>query len=48
MKCKVQEEKSPVQNLVHIYDVNFLALVGAPYIYDISRLRVKGQDGFLE
>jgi hypothetical protein len=23
-----------------IYDVSFLALLGAPYIYDISRLRV--------
>jgi hypothetical protein len=25
----------------YIYDVNFLALLGAPYIYDISMLRVK-------
>jgi hypothetical protein len=25
----------------YIYDVKFLALLGAPYIYDISRLRVK-------
>jgi hypothetical protein len=25
----------------YIYDTNFLALLGAPYIYDISRLRVK-------
>jgi hypothetical protein len=44
-KCTVQEEKSPVKNLVHIYiykhDVKFLALLGAPYIYDISWLRVK-------
>jgi hypothetical protein len=24
----------------HIYDVKFLALLGAPYIYDISKLRV--------
>jgi hypothetical protein len=24
----------------YIYDVKFLALLGAPYIYDISRLRV--------
>jgi hypothetical protein len=24
----------------YIYDVKFLALIGAPYIYDISRLRV--------
>jgi hypothetical protein len=36
----VQEGKSPVKNLVHIYDVKFLALLGAPYIYVISRLRV--------
>jgi hypothetical protein len=43
-KCTVQEAKSPVKNLVHIYiyiyDVKFLALLEAPYIYDISRLRV--------
>jgi hypothetical protein len=42
--------KTPVKNLVHIYiyvwvcvciyDVKFLVLLGAPYIYDISRLRV--------
>jgi hypothetical protein len=25
----------------YIYDVKFLALLGAPYIYDISRLMVK-------
>jgi hypothetical protein len=25
----------------YIYDVKFLALLGAPNIYDISRLRVK-------
>jgi hypothetical protein len=25
----------------YIYDIKFLALLGAPYIYDISRLRVK-------
>jgi hypothetical protein len=41
-KCTVQEAKFPGKNLVHIYiyDVKFLALLGAPYIYD-SRLRVK-------
>jgi hypothetical protein len=39
-KCTVQETKSPVKNLVLIYDVKFLVLLGAPYIYDISRLRV--------
>jgi hypothetical protein len=34
--------KIPSKNLVHIYiyDIKFLALLGAPYIYDISRLRV--------
>jgi hypothetical protein len=40
----VQEAKSPVKDLVHIYiyiyDIKFLALLGAPYIYNISRLRV--------
>jgi hypothetical protein len=48
-KCTVQEAKSQVKNLVHIYHVKFLALLGAPYIYiyiyiyiyDISRLSVK-------
>jgi hypothetical protein len=25
----------------YMYDVNFLALLGDPYIYNISRLRVK-------
>jgi hypothetical protein len=43
-KCTVQEANSQVKNLVYIYiyiyDVKFLALLGAPYIYDISRLRV--------
>jgi len=42
-KSTVEEAKSPVKNLVHIYDVKFLALLGAPYIYDISRLMVKVQ-----
>jgi hypothetical protein len=27
----------------YIYDVKFLALLGAPHIYDISRLRVNSQ-----
>jgi hypothetical protein len=44
MKCTFQEAKSPVKNLVHIYiyiyNVNFLALLRAPYICNISRLRV--------
>jgi hypothetical protein len=46
-KCTVQEANSLVKNLVYIYiyiyDVKFIALPGAPYIYDISRLRVKQQ-----
>jgi hypothetical protein len=37
--------KIPIKKLVHIYiyihDVKFLALHGAPHIYDINRLRVK-------
>jgi hypothetical protein len=41
MKCTVQEAKYPVKNLVHLYDVKFLPLLGAPYIYDTSRLSVK-------
>jgi hypothetical protein len=47
-KCTVQEAKSTVKNFVHIYiyDVKFLALLGAPYIYDISRLRVKERRGY--
>jgi hypothetical protein len=52
MKCIVQEAKSPVKNLVHIYmcvcvcvyGVKFLALLGAPYIYAISRPRVMLDD----
>jgi hypothetical protein len=42
-KCTVQEAKSPVKNfayIIYIYDVKFLALLGTPCIYDISRLRV--------
>jgi hypothetical protein len=39
----VHEAKSPVKiSSIYIYIyVTFLALLGAPYIYDISRLRVK-------
>jgi hypothetical protein len=34
--------KAPIKkSLPYIYDVKFLALLGAPYLYDISRLRVK-------
>jgi hypothetical protein len=40
--------KIPSKNFVHIYiyihDVKFLALLGAPYVYDISRLRVSSED----
>jgi hypothetical protein len=42
-KCRVQEANSEVKKsrlYASIYDVKFLALLGAPYIYDISRLRV--------
>jgi hypothetical protein len=35
-RSKIPSKKSP-----YIYEVTFLALLGAPYIYDISRLRVK-------
>jgi hypothetical protein len=58
MKCTVQEAKSPVKNLVHIYtmlnfwlyqelhiyiyDIKFLALLGAPYIYDVKFLALLG------
>jgi hypothetical protein len=28
----------------YIYDVKFQALLGAPYIYDISRVRVKSYE----
>jgi hypothetical protein len=39
-KCTVQEAISPVKkSRPYIYDVKYLALLGAPYIY-ISRLRV--------
>jgi hypothetical protein len=42
--------KFPSKNLVYIYtriyDVKFLALLGAPYIYDINRLRVNIKGNF--
>jgi hypothetical protein len=45
-KCTVQEAKSTVKNLIHIYThVKFLALLGAPFICDISRLRVNVEPG---
>jgi hypothetical protein len=40
-KCKVQEAKSPVKNLVHIHTkLNFWLYCSCIHIYDISRLRV--------
>jgi hypothetical protein len=36
--------KIPSKNLIHIYIyiyLKFLALLGSPHMYDISRLRVK-------
>jgi hypothetical protein len=40
-KFTVQEAKSAVNiSRSYMYDVKFLTLQGAPYIYDISRLRV--------
>jgi hypothetical protein len=45
-KCTVQEAKSPVK-ISSIYDVKSLTLLGTPYIYGISRLRVKTTYHFL-
>jgi hypothetical protein len=46
---KMFKKKIPSKNSrPYIYDVKFLALVGAAYIYDISRLRVKGLSLFRE
>jgi hypothetical protein len=41
-KCTVQEAKSPLKKTPrpYIHDVKFLALLGAPYKYDISWLRI--------
>jgi hypothetical protein len=36
-RSKIPSKKSRPE----IYDVKFLALLGAPYIHDISRLKVK-------
>jgi hypothetical protein len=38
-RSKIPSKKSCPD--IYIYDVKFLALLGAPYIYNISRLRVK-------
>jgi hypothetical protein len=38
-RSKISSKKSRP----YIYDVKFLALLGAPYIYDFSKLRVKQQ-----
>jgi hypothetical protein len=41
-EMRVSRSKIPSKNSgPYIYDVEFLALLGAPYIYYISRLRVK-------
>jgi hypothetical protein len=37
-RSKIPNKKS--RSYTRIYDVKFLVLLGAPYIYDISRLRV--------
>jgi hypothetical protein len=39
-RSKIPSKKSSQ----YIYDVKFLALLGAPYIYKISRLMIKGID----
>jgi hypothetical protein len=39
--------KIPSKKLVYIYDVKFLALLGATCIYDISRLRDKDPENSL-
>jgi hypothetical protein len=38
LRSKIHSKKI---SSIYIYDVKFLALLGAAYIYDISRLRVK-------
>jgi hypothetical protein len=40
MRCSSSKIPSKKSRL-YIYKVKFLALQGAPYIYNISRLRVK-------
>jgi hypothetical protein len=40
-KSKIPSKKSYPYIYIYIYDVKFLALLGAAYLYDISRLRVK-------
>jgi hypothetical protein len=37
-RSKIPSKKS--RPYIYIYDIKFLALLGAPHIYDISRLRV--------
>jgi hypothetical protein len=36
-RCSIEKQSI---KYIYIYDVKFLALLGAPYIYDIDRLRV--------
>jgi hypothetical protein len=38
-RSKIPSKKS--RPYIYIHDVKFLALLAAPYIHDISRLRVK-------
>jgi hypothetical protein len=49
-RSKIPSKKSRLY--IYIYDVKFLALLGAPYIYiyihDISKLRVNVQQPFTE
>jgi hypothetical protein len=42
-RSKIPSKKSSsyIYIYIYIYDVKFLGLLGAPYIYDISGLRVK-------
>jgi hypothetical protein len=42
-RSKITSKKSRlyIYIYIYIYDVKFMAVLEAPYIYDISRLRVK-------
>jgi hypothetical protein len=47
-RSKFRSKKSRLYIYIYIYDVKFLALLGAPYIYYISRLRVNLHSKFLK
>jgi hypothetical protein len=47
-RSKIPSKKFRPYVYIYIYDVKFLALLGAPYIYNISRLRVKEKTGKAE